>query len=208
MAVNRIRNIWRQFHGRGTTYPHELAFLLMLPFRKLILSPEQLVARLHLHENSRVLELGPGPGFFSVRVASSLPRGHLYLADLQIEMLRKARARLARSGVSNASFVQASAGALPFAPGKLDVVFLVAVLGEVPDPAACVASIGQVLRFGGILSITELPGDPDALSESQVAELACARGFERAETYPIRGGFTANFCIRAPAGSEASPPAG
>ena len=157
MAANRLREIWRQFSGRGTTYPHELAFLLMLPFRRLILSPEQLVERLHVHENSRVLELGPGPGFFSVRVARSLPRGHLYLADIQIEMLRKARARLIRSGVSNASFVRASAGALPFAPETLDVVFLVAVLGEVPDPPACIESITRVLRGGGILSVSELP---------------------------------------------------
>ncbi|HYB89976.1 MAG TPA: methyltransferase domain-containing protein [Candidatus Binataceae bacterium] len=208
MTPNRIRDIWRQFSGRGTTYPHELAFLLTLPFRRLILSPEQLVDRLGLHENSRVLELGPGPGFFSVRVARSLPQGHLYLADIQIEMLRKARTRLARSGVSNASFVQASAGALPFAAGTLDVVFLVAVLGEVPDPDACVASIAQVLRSGGILSITELPGDPDALSEAEVARLACARGFERAETYPIRGGFTANFRKPAPAAPESGPPTG
>ncbi len=185
-------DIWSRFSGRGA-YPHQLAFMLLIPIRSLILSPRALVARLHLNAEARVLELGPGPGFFSGAVARSVPRGHLCLADLQREMLVKARRRLRRAGLVNVSFTQASATALPFASGVFDVVFLVAVLGEVPDPAGCLRSIGQCLRAGGLLSITELPGDPDAMSESEVSSLARAEGFERVETFPTRRGFTINF---------------
>jgi len=160
MGIREWRNAWRRLSGRGM-YPHQFAFLLLAPFRNIILSPRELVARLHVTEASRVLELGPGPGYFSVRVAQSIPRGHLYLVDLQREMLEKARRRMGRAGFSNASFTQASAMSLPFAPGVFDIAFLVAVLGEVPDPGACVESICRSLRPGGILSITELPGDPD-----------------------------------------------
>jgi ubiquinone/menaquinone biosynthesis C-methylase UbiE len=192
MNVRQWRDVWRRFAGRGA-YPYQLAFLLLLPFRRIVLSPNELVERLHLTETSRVLELGPGPGFFSLAVARHLPRGRLYLMDLQREMLNKARRRLQRSGLNNASFVQADAAALPLANDVLDVAFLVAVLGEVSDPRACLASLAPCLRPGGILSITELAGDPDALTESQAEALARAAGLQPIERFPNRGGFTANF---------------
>ena len=56
--------------------PFERASHLLNPLRKLILSPKKLAGRLDLRQDSRVLELGPGPGFFSPEVArriSSFP---------------------------------------------------------------------------------------------------------------------------------------
>jgi CAAX protease family protein len=192
MSIANWRDVWRRFSGRGT-YPHELAFLLRLPGRGLVLSPRKLVERLHLKGDSRVLEIGPGPGYFSVQVARGIPHGQLVLFDLQREMLQKVRTRLRRAGVTNVRFIQGDAQALPFRLGGFDVAFLVAVLGEVPDPAACVMSLGRVLQPGALLSITELPGDPDALSLDEVGALAEASGFELAETFPVPGGFTVNF---------------
>ena len=190
--LGKWRDVWRRGRGRGT-YPHELAFLLLFPFRSLILSRRELVRRLHLTETSRVLELGPGPGFFSAQVASSLLRGHLCLVDVQREMLQKVRRRLARAGTTNVSFTQAEASALPFARDAFDVAFLVAVLGEVPDPRGCAGSLCNTLRTGGMLSVSELPGDPDAMPESEVRAIAEATGFDYVETFPILRGFTANF---------------
>lgn len=192
MAINGWRDIWDRFKGRGA-YPHQLAFLLLIPLRSLIFSPRQLAARLHLRADARVLELGPGPGFFSVEIARRVPRGHLCLVDLQREMLEKARARLRRAGAANVSFVQASASALPLAREAFDAAFLVTVLGEVPDPSACIAGSSSVLRPGGLLSITELAGDPDVMTESDITGLAKAANLERAETFPMRFGFTVNF---------------
>ena len=192
MATQGWREVWDHFKGRGA-YPHQLAFLLLNPLRSLIFSPRELVACLHLTANSRVLELGPGPGFFSVHIARRIPSGHLCLVDLQREMLDKARARIRRAGVSNVSFAQASASALPFAREVFDAAFLVTVLGEVPDAAACVVQLRDILRRGGLLSITELAGDPDAMTEGDIAALAKAANLEHSETFTKRFGFTINF---------------
>jgi CAAX protease family protein len=197
MTAAGWREVWNRFKGRGT-YPHQLAFLLLIPVRSLIFSPRQLASQLNLKDNARVLELGPGPGFFSVEIARRVPQGHLCLVDIQHEMLRKARARLRRAGLGNVSFAQASASALPFAPESFDTAFLVTVLGEVPDPASCLAELRRALRPGGLLSMTELAGDPDRLSADDIAALANAAQLEYAETLPMRFGFTINF--RRPAG--------
>ncbi len=171
MTLARWSDVWARFSGRGA-YPHELSFLLLLPLRRIIFSASQLVAHLRLTPESRVLEVGPGPGFFSVEVARAVPRGRVELVDLQLDMLRKARARVRRGGISHAGFTRASAEALPYADASFDVVFLVAVLGEVPDPTACVASIARVLRPGGRAVFVELPGDPDVLTADALRELA------------------------------------
>lgn len=195
MGLSRWRDVWRRFSGRGA-YPHELAFLLMNPLRRLIQPPERFVNRLHLAGDFRVLEVGPGPGFFSSELARAIPQGRLVLFDLQREMLAKARLRLARAGASNASFVQGDGSHLPFHPCSFDAAVLVAVLGEVPDREGCVASLRRVLRPGGLLSVTETIGDPDALSQEDVNALVESNGFVSSEVFVERVGFTAIFRAR------------
>ncbi len=178
--------------GRGL-FPHQTSFTLVLPLRRLILSPEQLADRLHLDEAARVLEMGPGPGYFSVEIARRLPHGRLELFDLQLEMLEKTHRRLATAGLRNVRFTQGDACNLPFGESKFDVVFLVAVLGETPHPAACLQGIYRALRPGGLLSITEQPGDPDFVPLATVRALAEQQGFRFVESYGRGKNYTANL---------------
>ena len=192
MTVAQWKDVWRRFSGRGA-YPHQLAAILLFPLRRIFLSPEGLVRHLHLTPTSRVLEVGPGPGFFSIAVARAVPQGRLELVDIQRETIQKARRRLRRAGVHNAGCTQANAVTLPFRSGTFDVAFLVAVLGEVPDPKACLASIARVLRPGGLLSVAELPGDPDALTEDQLRTLAQGSGLELVESRRVSRCLLASF---------------
>ncbi len=197
MSLSRWRDVWRRFSGRGA-YPHELAYVLTLPLRRLIQSPERFAKRLDAAPDARVLEVGPGPGWFSPAVARALPRGRLVLLDLQREMLAKAARRLRRAGASNFALVQGEGTRLPFRAASFDAAFLVAVLGEIPEPASAVRELARVLRPGGLLSITETLGDPDALSAAEVQALADSAGFELATRSEERAGFTARFRRRDP----------
>lgn len=192
MNAARWKDVWRRFSGRGT-YPHELAVMLLFPLRRFVFSPEKLVRHLHLTPTSRVLEVGPGPGFFSVDVARAIPHGRLELVDIQIEMLQKARRRLRRTAERNTGYTQANAARLPFRSGAFDVAFLVAVLGEVPDPKACLASIAAVLQPGGLLVVAELTGDPDAITEEKLRTLTQDTGLTFGDSERISGGFLASL---------------
>jgi ubiquinone/menaquinone biosynthesis C-methylase UbiE len=191
-SVARWRDVFNRLSGQGV-YPYELAFLLDLPLRKLILSPQQVADRLHLTSQAQVLEIGPGPGYFSGEVARRIPDGQLTLLDIQVEMLDKNRRKLSQAAIKNARWTQASAEALPFTTEAFDVVFLVTVLGEVPEPRACLQAIQPVLRPGGLLSITEMQGDPDALSQAEIQQLARQCGFTLLETFSLFKGFMLNF---------------
>ena len=190
--VARWKDVWHRFSGQGT-YPHELAAMLLFPLRRFVLSPKKLIRHLHLNHASRVLEVGPGPGFFSIDVARAVPQGRLELVDIQLEMLQKARRRLRRSGARNTGYTQTTAVRLPFRSGAFDVAFLVAVLGEVPDPRACLASIADVLQPGGLLVVAELQGDPDALTEEQLRTLTQGTGLEFSDSERLAGGFLASL---------------
>lgn len=192
MNIARWKDVWGRFSGRGT-YPQELAAILLVPLRRIVLSPEKLVANLHLTRTSRVLEIGPGPGFFSISVARAVPDGRLELVDIQVEMLLKARRRLRRAGLENVGYAQANAVKLPFRDGAFDVAFLVAVLGEVSDPKACLSAVADALRPGGLLSVAELPGDPDALTEQQLRTLTHGTCLEFIETTRVSRTLLASF---------------
>jgi ubiquinone/menaquinone biosynthesis C-methylase UbiE len=166
-------------HQGESPFPHQAAFLINNPIRRALLKPAATVDELDLTGLERVLELGPGPGFFSVEIARRLTDGRLELFDVQPEMLEKARQQLDRAGLSNVGFTagQASDG-LPFPDNTFDVAFLSAVIGEVPDKQACLRSLGHVLKPGGRLVFVEMVPDPDRLSVEELRDLVEPENFE------------------------------
>jgi ubiquinone/menaquinone biosynthesis C-methylase UbiE len=171
-----------------------MSFILELPFRKFLIQPAQLADRLHLTSSSRVLEIGVGPGVFSVEIARRIPDGHLELFDLQVEMLEMAREKIEAAGLSGVvGYTQGDAQELGFPPATFDVAFLVAVLGEVPEPRRCLEATRRVLRSGGLLSITEHLPDPDFSRFSRLRSLVEQEGFVFVERFGRPWSYTANF---------------
>jgi ubiquinone/menaquinone biosynthesis C-methylase UbiE len=173
----------RRLEGGATAFPHQFAFVLDNPIRRRLSHPRHIVDSFGLTGSEHVLELGPGPGFFSAEIARRLTSGRLELFDLQPEMLDKARRKLDDAGCRNVGFHagEASAG-LPFPDSAFDVAFLASVIGEVPDRTACVRSLGRVVKSGGSLVFFERFPDPDRLSVHELREIAEPEGFDFVET--------------------------
>jgi ubiquinone/menaquinone biosynthesis C-methylase UbiE len=165
-------------------YPVEYAGWLLSPLRNLIMPASRIVGRLGLRPGDHVLDIGCGPGFFGPAVARRLPAGRLTLFDVQQGMIEIAARRLQRKGLANFNTSIGSAENLPFADESFEVVFMVTVLGEVPDRSKAVSEAARVLRSGGRLSITEAAGDPDQVSRRQVARLAAEAGLVAERVWP------------------------
>lgn len=166
--------------GKGV-FPHQYARSLLNPLRGLILSNRALIRRMALSPGMTVLELGPGPGYFSLPVARTIAPGRLHLLDIQPEMLNLAVNRLREAGCDNFDVEVGDAAALPYITGSVDVVFMVTVLGEVIDHEGCISEAFRVLKPGGLLSVSEARGDPDYIRERDLFPLTRAAGFS-AET--------------------------
>jgi SAM-dependent methyltransferase len=191
-GVSRWREVLRGAFGRGA-FPHELWFLLEFPGRRWLQPPAQLVERLRLRPDARVLEIGPGSGFYSVAVARAVPQGHLALLDLQPELLARTQRKLARAGLHHVSATPSDARTLPFPDASFDVVFFAAVLGEIPQPERCLREVFRVLVPGGRLSVTEQWPDPDFIPRDALEPLVRGAGFEPEEDFGGVRGYTANF---------------
>ncbi|MCB1122565.1 MAG: methyltransferase domain-containing protein [Verrucomicrobiae bacterium] len=180
------------FSGKGV-FPPKYAFTLLIPFRNIFLSPGKLIHRLDLNGNHHVLEIGPGPGYFSTHVAKRLTSGKLVLLDIQQEMLDKARKRLEKRGFNRVEYVLTDGRKLDLEGSRFDRVFMVTVLGEVENQDDYLKEIRRVLKPDGILSISELAGDPDKISIDALKSLVCSYGFEASQVFGRKLNFTINF---------------
>ena len=166
---------------------------LLNPLRKFLLSPKKLVRRLHLRQDAKVLEIGPGPGFYSGEIARSIPSGTLTLFDIQQEMLDLAKNRLEGMGVSNVQYVRGDAARLPMDSESFDAVVLVCVLGEIPNRDQCLQEVRRILRPNGLLSVTEQLGDPDFISRGEMRNLVTRNGFALDKSFGFWKNYTLNF---------------
>jgi SAM-dependent methyltransferase len=122
-------------------------------------SPHPIITRERLLEvlapvpGERLLELGPGTGYYTIPVAQRLDDGRLFIADIQQQMLDHTMRRAADAGISNVEPALADAQSLPYADGYFDGAFTVTALGEVPDPDQALRELARVSQalgtFGG-----------------------------------------------------------
>jgi ubiquinone/menaquinone biosynthesis C-methylase UbiE len=183
MPTTWVDALLRKTREKGASpYPHQAAFFLNNPIRRALTRPAHVVESLGLTGSEHVLEVGPGPGFYSVEIARRLTDGRLDLFDIQPEMLDKARRQLEQAGFRDVGFTagQASEG-FPFPDITFDVAFLAAVIGEVPDKQACIRSLSRVLKPGGRLVFDERFPDPDRVGVQELRDLAERENFEFVE---------------------------
>lgn len=126
-----------------------------------IISRDRLRSVLTPAPGERVLEIGPGTGYYTLDMAEWVgPDGRVEIFDLQQEFLDHVTSRAAKRGLGNVVPTQGDATALSYADASMDAVVLTAVLGEIPDPVAALREIRRVLKPEGRLVVGEIFGDP------------------------------------------------
>jgi ubiquinone/menaquinone biosynthesis C-methylase UbiE len=178
--------------GHSSPCPASLSWLIDNPLRRRYMRP--VLDRTGIQPGERVLELGPGPGAFTVGAARRVGHeGRLIAVDLQSEMITQVERRVRQAGLTNVETHVGSAHHLPLEDGRVDRAFLITVLPEIPDRTLALAELHRVLRLGGTLSITEEFPDPDYLFLPETIRLAEAAGFRFVQCYGNPWVYTANF---------------
>jgi ubiquinone/menaquinone biosynthesis C-methylase UbiE len=163
-----------------------------LPVRRRDMRP--VLDRLGIRPGETVLELGPGPGAFTIDAARRLgPEGRLIAVDIQPAMIEQVERRVREAGLTNVETHVASAYELPIEDEGVDRAFLVTVLPEIPDPVRGLREVRRVLKPGGILSSTEEFLDPDYPRRTTTIAWAEAAGFELTESHGAWLLYTLNF---------------
>jgi SAM-dependent methyltransferase len=106
-----------------------------------------------IRPTDHVLDVGCGAGQTTLDAARAAPAGLAVGVDLSDALLDVARARAARDGVTNATFLQADAQIHPFGDGRFDLVLSRTGAMFFGDPAAAFANLARALRPGGRLAL-------------------------------------------------------
>ena len=153
-----------------------------------------IIKNLELKESMKILDAGCGPGRLTIPVARAVgPEGEVVAMDIQAGMLSWTEKKAQDAHLTNIRFLHAGIGEHKLEHNSFDRVLLVTVLGEIPDQKAALKEIFDVLKPGGILSVTEIIFDPHYQRQSRVEQLASEVGFRKKNLYADYVAFTLNL---------------
>jgi ubiquinone/menaquinone biosynthesis C-methylase UbiE len=167
-----VAALWWRRHPSAC--PYSQRFWVEAPHP--LITRERLRRTLEPKPGERVLEVGPGTGYYSIPLAEWLgPDGRLDVFDLQQEMLDHTSRRATEHGVT-VHPRQGDATQLPYDDATFDAALLVTVLGEIPDQEQALRELRRVLKPDGRLVVGELAGDPHVVFPKALERRAQAAG--------------------------------
>jgi SAM-dependent methyltransferase len=169
--------------------PWWLGYLLASPIRKLWQDPGTILAP-YVREGQRVLEPGPGMGFFTLELARLVgPRGKVFAVDVQPKMISRLQRRAAKAALGDRIDGRVSAAeslTISDLNGTIDFILAFAMVHELPEAGRFFREAAAAARDGATLLLAEPRGHvKDAMFENEL-KLAREAGFELV-TRPVIG---------------------
>jgi ubiquinone/menaquinone biosynthesis C-methylase UbiE len=187
---------WRK---NPSACPYSQRFFVELPHPGI--TRGRLIEILEPQAGERVLEIGPGTGYYTFEMAGRLDGGQVDVFDIQQEMLDHVMREANRRGVTNVQPALGDAQALPYADDSFDAVVLITVLGEIPDQDRALSEVARVLRPGGRLVVGEMFFDPHVVTFGKLRE----RGARAGLSFAGRAGGALAFFARLEKAPAAQP---
>ena len=176
----------------GGPCPYALAWQVDNPIRRRYMG--RVLDHVGIRPGERVLELGTGPGAFSIEAARRTePGGSLIAIDVQPRMVAAVERKVQAAGLSNVQTHVANAYDLPLDDASVDRAFLITVLPEIPDRQRALRELSRVLKPGGTLSIAEEFLSPSYPLARTVIRWAESAGLVLTERYGNWWIYTLNF---------------
>jgi SAM-dependent methyltransferase len=149
--------------------------------------PHEVIEALRLEPDAAVADIGAGTGYFSARLATMLPKGKVFAADLEPDMVRHLAARAKREKLANLFPVQATLDDARL-PEKIDLALFVDVYHHIDDRRRYFERLKAALKPGARVAIIDFTMDSEMgppprarVSPSQVKRELAAAGYALAE---------------------------
>ncbi len=147
---DRFRSSLRGAWARG--------YIAMLdrPEREAFQKPEAVMAALAVRPGDRVIEVGGGSGYFTVRLARAVgPEGRVLTTDIRQEMLDHIAARLERERIGNVELKRVAPGDPAPPRNWADLVFVADTIHYIRPLGEYAARLVPALRAGGRIAVID-----------------------------------------------------
>jgi SAM-dependent methyltransferase len=159
--------------------------------RQRMLPAESILRAAGVATGQVVVDLGAGPGFFTLPAARLVGAGgHVYAVDVEPSMLDLCRRRAEEAGLTGIETVHSAETQIPLPDATADRVLIAFVLHEADDVAALLREAARLLRPGGEIAVAEwrkaegTPGPPldHRIGEDDLAGFAAQGGLRPVPT--------------------------
>jgi len=153
-------------------------------FRRRIQPVEETVRRHGVEPGMTVLEVGPGNGTYTLAAARRVgPQAKVVALDIQPKILERLRRRAREEGIENIDAILADVHDLPFDDESFDAIYLIFVIGEMPEAEAAMKEFHRVLSPSGTIAFSEILVDPDYSRRRTLIRMATGAGFRLKRTF-------------------------
>ena len=170
---------------------------LLSPDRAAKLEPSGILALCPITPSDKVADIGCGPGYFTLPLATAVPEGTVYALDIDEGMVDACRERVEQGGFTNVQSLTCSEFAFPVENGSLDGVFMAFVVqhGSPEEKLRLLQSVRELLQPGGWGAVLEWfhieteTGPPleRRVDPGSLEDLAKQAGFQIGEWKDING---------------------
>lgn len=159
----------------------EHAASLDIKIRRWVQNPQKILAP-YINEGMTILELGCGPGFFTVDMAQMVgTSGRVIAADLQQGMLEKIRLKIKNSELKGRITLHRCREHTIGISDSIDFVFLFYMVHEVSDKKKLFGEIESLLNKNGSILIVEPPFHVSQKSFEEMIRIADGEGLRVVE---------------------------
>ncbi len=177
LMLHTIIRIVRHFYK--FPMPQFMANLIDNPLRRRIQPPDETALRHGIEPGMTVLEVGPGNGTYTIAAARRIGgSGKIVAIDIEPKMIERVREMATRAGVTNIAASVADVYTLPFKTGHFDLIYMIAVMGEIPSPDKAMKEFYRALSPEGTLVFSEILTDPDYPFARTLVDRARSNGFQ------------------------------
>jgi ubiquinone/menaquinone biosynthesis C-methylase UbiE len=130
-----------------------------------------------LPDNANVLEVAPGPGYFSIELAK-MGNYNITGMDISADFIKICKTNAQRENV-NINFVQGNVSGMVFEDGTFDFIFCSAAFKNFKEPVTALREMHRVLKQNGTALIVDMNHDVSKETLAEEAEKISKTGFER-----------------------------
>lgn len=124
------------------------------PERRKVFPPEKILSLLQIKKDDVVLDLGAGPGYFTLP-AASLTTGKVFALDVEPKMLEVLKQKTDQHSLDNVHLLKGTIEDIPMGNNQADRIIASLVLHEVDFLSGAIQEIHRVLKPGGRLLCLE-----------------------------------------------------